>query len=266
MSAVRKDIVRLGGELSKAGFGDEREREGIRALGRRIEAMLRPQRLGNCDGVEFGDGTFEIVLVGPDAERITTSIRPLVQGVRVVRIKTITKVFAGGESEVVDVHGNVNKRSHSRNKNKQDWTIGDLFAIPLSDGTSGYGQVVAEEPAVLRSVSIAVFGLRTPANFELPELALDAVIACLFVTSDLLSNGTWGVVGNQPPVVPQDSLPYEATRSSGWIGAKVIGSRNITSFLEAFHLLRPWNDFADPQYSDKLLLSVSKRPTNVILR
>ncbi len=41
--------------------------------------------------------------------------------------------------------------------------------------------------------------------------------------------------------------------NNGWIGAKVIGSGIIASFLSAFYNLRDWTEMKDPEYYTKLL-------------
>lgn len=263
---MKKDIVLITGDLTSGGFGTQDERAEVRALGERIGKALEHGGAGDYDGVEFGAGTFEVILVGADAGKIVTLILPLVQAAAPLSLKTIRKVLPGGQTVVLGIDGSTRARGGSMSQTEQSWTIGDIFTVPMPDHRFAYGQVVGMEPDVLRSVSVALFDVRSTRSGTLPAFSFEQVISCLFVTSDLLNNGGWAIVGNQPSVVPVTHLPYESTRSSGWVGAKVVGSRNITNFLEAFHLLRPWNEFADPQYFDKLLISGSKRPENVIIR
>jgi hypothetical protein len=39
-------------------------------------------------------------------------------------------------------------------KKKQAWGIGDIFCIPLTDGTYSIGQVVGQEPEALNSIPL----------------------------------------------------------------------------------------------------------------
>lgn len=144
----------------------------------------------------------------------------------------------------------------------QAWEVGNVFQIPLGDGTSVGGQVVGYEAQVLNSVSIAVFDVRT-SNDSLAELPVEKLIAVLFTTRDMLDSGGWKVAGALPISISREQLPFESTRSNGFIGAKVIGSANVSKFAKAFYGLLPWELFADPDYFDKLLVRGVKRPAGM---
>jgi len=47
---------------------------------------------------------------------------------------------------------------------------------------------------------------------------------------------------------------------------KIVGSANIAEFLNAYYGLVPWDDWADPNYLDKLLISPDKKPKNIIFK
>jgi hypothetical protein len=83
----------------------------------------------------------------------------------------------------------------------------------------------------------------------------------VFSTRDLLDDGVWPVVGNRPVAVPKKLFLWEHTRSSGWVGAKVIGSGIPNELLDAFRGLAPWDAYKDPAYLDGLLVSPAKKPT-----
>lgn len=67
------------------------------------------------------------------------------------------------------------------------------------------------------------------------------------------------------PKIPRRYFPYENLRKEDWVGAKVIGSRIVSKFLEAFYRLRAWDAWKDPTYFDRLLVAPEKRPADVIL-
>ena len=148
----------------------------------------------------------------------------------------------------------------------QTWRIGDIFLVENLDGTRSVGQVVSQEKKVLNCVSCAFFDRRMDSDDiqdNLQPLVLELIFAVLFVTRDLLDNGTWRVVGHMPIMLPSDLLPYESLRSSGYVGAKIVGSANVNEFLNAFYGLSPWDDWKDPAYLDKLLISPDKKPSNL---
>jgi hypothetical protein len=151
-------------------------------------------------------------------------------------------------------------------RKKQSWLIGDQFLVPLPDGSASRGQVVGQEPRVLNSVTCAFYSAKLSPNAKQAITSLDSLIACLFTTRDLLDNGTWRVLGHAPVTIPPHLFPFEETRHHGWVGAKVYGSQIVAEFLAAFHCLAPWDDWADPTYLDRLLITPDKKPTKLVLK
>jgi hypothetical protein len=149
----------------------------------------------------------------------------------------------------------------------QSWKVGDLFRIPLKDGSFLLGQIVAIEPSVLNSVSCALFDMKLSCDMPQPKQPhIERLFAILFTTRDLLDSGAWKVFGNAKVEVTRSQLPYEALRSSGFIGAKIVGSRNVEEFANAYCGLTPWDDWADPEYLDRLLLSPNKKPKTLVYK
>ena len=151
-------------------------------------------------------------------------------------------------------------------KLNQSIAVGDVFLIPLRDGTFSMGQVVGFEPLVLNSVSCAFFAIRSHSdeNVDAVELSSDRLYSIQFVTRDLLLKGKWRIIRNENPSVKTSELPYESLRNIGFVGAKVIGSGIMEQFANAYFALSPWDDWHDPQYLDKLLRSAHLRPNSLI--
>ena len=151
-------------------------------------------------------------------------------------------------------------------RRKQQWARGDVFLVPLQDGTNALAQIVGREAQVLNSVTCAFFESRLAEGVTPIEAdsALGRLISILFCTRDLLDSGRWKVVGNRSVELKKKDMPYENCRSKGWVGAEVEGSGIVEDFLNAFHGLQPWDAYKDPNYFDKLLLSPKKKPHNLI--
>ena len=149
---------------------------------------------------------------------------------------------------------------------RKPWDVGNLFAIPLTDGSFALGQVVSHDPGILNGITCVFFGRRIP---ELSPGAVDApplppeAIAVQFVTKDLLTRRTWRVLGNYPLTLPASILPHEDTRASGWVGARVIGSGVIQHFLNAYFGLESWTQMKEPTYFDGLLLRPDLKPRHL---
>jgi len=150
---------------------------------------------------------------------------------------------------------------------RQNWKVGDLFKIPLGDGSASLGHIVAQERQMLNSVTCAFYEVKVPDTCppDAPPLPNDStLIACVFTTHDLLRNGVWPLIGHTSPQLPRKYLPHEDCRRSGWVGATMHGSGIVRQFLDAYYRLAPWDDWADPKYLDSFLIDPSKRPKDLI--
>ena len=131
-------------------------------------------------------------------------------------------------------------------RKRQRWKVGDLFKVPLSDGSAVLGHVVAREPSMMNSVTCAFFDIKVPESCppdEPPGPTNSGLVSCLFTTHDLLSSGTWTVIGDCNPAVPATCLPFENERANGWVGAKMHGSGIVRDFLDAYYGLAPWDNW-----------------------
>jgi|SRR5688500_10520446 len=138
---------------------------------------------------------------------------------------------------------------------------GDIFGIPLPDGSMGTGQVLSLEPDALNTVGCAFFAAKVGPNGFSGSVE---PIAALLVTPDLLKSGVWPVKSKAPVFLELHERPYESFRASRWVGVKVTGSGIVQEFLAAYHGLEPWDAWHDPSYLDSLLLPGVARPSHVL--
>jgi hypothetical protein len=148
---------------------------------------------------------------------------------------------------------------------RKTWETGNLFAVPLADGSFSLGQVVGREPQVLNSITCAFYRTRVaPSALESVTTVPDNrdLIAVQFTTKDLLTNRLWKVLANYPVTTPPSAFPHEDKRAGQWVGATVVGSGIIVHFLNAFFGLEPWHQMKDPHYFDHLLLRSDLKPAS----
>jgi len=138
---------------------------------------------------------------------------------------------------------------------------GDIFEISLENGEKAFGQVLSIEPKALNSLGLALW---EPSTLCYTETLAKSPVAVLLVTPDLLKRGSWPIIGNTSPVVISYQRPYEQLRSTGWVGARIIGSGTVVEFMKACAGLRPWNKWADPRYLDELLFPGVTRPLRAV--
>lgn len=150
------------------------------------------------------------------------------------------------------------------------WNVGDIFIVPQKDGKYSVGQVIGREREALNSVTCAFYGIRLdekPTGRVDLELPTRKVIAIHFVTPESLNFGMWIVVGHAEPANTEmfDDILGQLKRD-GFVGATVTGSGIIREFLDAFFGLAPWDDWADPNYLDTLLISPDKKPKHLLYK
>jgi hypothetical protein len=137
----------------------------------------------------------------------------------------------------------------------------DFFAVPLRDGTYGLGQL---RELTDDGQSILLYRTRAKSPEELAELARSVAateaVGALTIGTLELARGDWRIVGNAGEQGGVSALhrPPSGTSYSG---------ETVDGFLEAFHGLRPWDEFPRmPDWYGALLLPNVKPPPNRVMR
>lgn len=152
-------------------------------------------------------------------------------------------------------------------RRRAKWSEGSVFLVPQSDGLCSVGQVLKLTPGALNSVICAFYDIRVKpgAAVSADDLSADKLVSMQFTTPDLLNSGIWALVAQFAPKHLERMTWLPALEKADFVGAVVIGSGNIGEFLDAFYGLRAWDDYADPAYFGKLLLTQDKKPSRLIL-
>jgi hypothetical protein len=150
-------------------------------------------------------------------------------------------------------------------KNKhQKWSSGDIFLIPQKDGGYSVGQVLVKlMPSV---VSCSFYAIRHTGKVTSILLPQSKLIAVLSVFDAPLSKGDWKVISHAPIYTPKELWPNEQFRDTGWVGANFHSAGVAEDLLNAYYKLTPWDDWHDPFYLDKLMISPAQRPFDVVLK
>jgi hypothetical protein len=139
------------------------------------------------------------------------------------------------------------------------WNNGDVFAVPLVDGS--FGTVQAIDHWLPHWIYTAVSNRRLetiPA--DMPALCTENVIALIAVGDDQFDFG-----GPAALLAKRGDFGNERYASNGYVGATSYSGGIIPALLSAWHGLAPWDAFKDARYLDKLLVSGLTRPANVML-
>jgi hypothetical protein len=152
-----------------------------------------------------------------------------------------------------------------KSKATQEWRPGDIFAVQQRDGVCSIGQVI--ELIMKNVVSCAFYDIRIPCDKSTGatfDLRVGQLIAVISVTREQLDFGKWRVVGHHAVSIDPELWPNEEFRSERWVGAKIYDAAIAEELLDAFNGLVPWDDWHDPEYLDKLLVSPERKPKHVL--
>jgi hypothetical protein len=147
----------------------------------------------------------------------------------------------------------------------QKWQEGDIFAIPLSDRTFGYGQVLWHQNKK-SSVTCAIFDCQSKEIKAKEDIVQSNIISVMTVKNLFdLNSSKWKVIGNHSLVIEKSNVPMEHSGNSG-INFKIYQESTLSDFIEAYFKIKPWNHlpFKD-SFMDTLLLPGVVRPDNVII-
>jgi len=150
-------------------------------------------------------------------------------------------------------------------RKKQEWSLGDVFLIPLLDGDAVPGQIL--DLMMPNVVTVVMIDDKTSADgdYEIGDLHRRRIITTKAVTRELLDSGYWRVLRGRDLLVPQPLWPNESTRKHAWVGAKVSDAGLLEGFMNAYYGLAPWDSYHDPLYLDKQLWPGTPRPVCAVL-
>lgn len=150
-------------------------------------------------------------------------------------------------------------KAHKRPR-PHPWRVGDLFALPLKDGSFALGQVLWEDTfapgSKLRAPTCALFDTRlVRADLEGVDLAALRGVSILHVLPASLDDGVWVVIGHAPPVLDPFSGPCG---EPGKVGA--VSWDGLGTLAHAWWGLEPWNPYGPNSDYEKFLLFGVTRP------
>jgi hypothetical protein len=192
----------------------------------------------------------------------TTNIKSLIAIVKAIATlceRNMKVSFLLSEADIISLEEAFSDAKKNRPK-PREWNTGDIFSIPLNDGTFSYGQVLDK-----KYCTCALFEIRSNnLNVALENFNESRVVTVLHLSNgDLLNNGNWTVLFNTTTLID----PNCGTGGRfGDIGSKSYGQCRIMSDLaNSWWGLLPWNAMYDEKYYDGLLLNGVLRPKTAII-
>jgi hypothetical protein len=127
---------------------------------------------------------------------------------------------------------------------------GNLFAIPLLDGSRAVGQLV-ERISFPGAALCAFYSYRlfpdAQANRSL-DMRASEVISIQFVPIRPIEKCEWEVIGQLQPTNGHLRPDRDALRLANYVGMTVPNTNMMEAFLNAFHGLSPWEIGSDKDF------------------
>lgn len=153
-----------------------------------------------------------------------------------------------------------------KRRTKIIWKTGDIFAVPLVNNQFAIGQILGQSMVNFVRISLydeTIFELE---NIESTNLCNETnLISLIEVSREQLDYNVWKILGNKEVSIPLNRQPNEKYRNLNWVGAQMNDAALAEDFLNAFYALITWDNWFDPNYLDKFLVDISKKPTRLIL-
>ena len=142
----------------------------------------------------------------------------------------------------------------------------------MGDGSFGVGQVVLIERKAtgdgLPYVALFSTRLSEVKDFEKIKSNLEnsdnQLLSVLMTPGTQLTDGLWPIVGAGVPRNIEKYISIQLLRENNYIGEKSYTAGILVNFLEAYHGLKPWDMYFEPDFFDKLLISPDKKPNNLV--
>ena len=91
-------------KLQNEGLGDDGQHELVRQVAGEIERIVREAAVGEYDGDEFGGGSVTLYIYGPDADRISSAVRPALERLVAGRTKITLRYGDADDPKAAEGH------------------------------------------------------------------------------------------------------------------------------------------------------------------
>lgn len=142
-----------------------------------------------------------------------------------------------------------------RRSKKINVVPGDVFIVPLADGTQGVAQVI-EVIAELAAALCAFYAYRVNAQ-AVAAATFDFARADIVTVTPMsllaLVSGEWPILHNAPVAHADLSRKLDPLRASGYVGLVMANAKAMASLMNAHHGLGPWEIGTDRDFLRRLV-------------
>lgn len=144
------------------------------------------------------------------------------------------------------------------------WEFGDLFGVKLKDGSYILVQII--DQMMTNCIYVAVTNIKVDLNSTDNNYTLNPadIISLVCVSKHPFEDGYFPKIGKVDLIAGKADFKNELTKDNGYIGSKIYDGELLEDFLDAYNKLSPWDDWFDPNYLDEFLISLDKKPKDLI--
>jgi hypothetical protein len=155
------------------------------------------------------------------------------------------------KSELDTIYGQLKKWKRPP---RQKWKIGDVFSIPLLDGTFSFGQIVGTH-LTSKSPILALFEIKQEQNIIATDKLIEAKVLSVWNSDDEnIANHKYKVLYNEELIATPENVKDK----------KHSGGADIHHLANVFFGLEPYNVMFKEDYYDSFLQPKIERPKTIL--
>ena len=145
---------------------------------------------------------------------------------------------------------------------KQKWDVGDIFNLPLFNGSFAYGQIIKNNDGF---PICCLFTLNSNEIKDIKSIISSKIVSVLPISPYSLDNHDWKIIGNTDVLVDiEEVVKGQPKKYKRRITRSTFPDESLRNLSEALIGIRPWNENVDEENYDKMLLPDYTKPNNLL--
>ncbi|WP_045516872.1 Imm26 family immunity protein [Neobacillus niacini] len=145
---------------------------------------------------------------------------------------------------------------------KQKWTVGDIFYVPLSNGSFSYGQIIKDNDGFS---TCCLFKMNSNEIKDINSIITTNIVAVLPISPNSLDNHNWKIIGStEVRINVEEVVKGQPKKYKRRITQSTFPDESLRNLSEAIIGIRPWNENVDEEYYDKMLLPDFTKPKSLL--
>ncbi|MDQ0971511.1 hypothetical protein QFZ31_001389 [Neobacillus niacini] len=145
---------------------------------------------------------------------------------------------------------------------KQKWAVGDIFYVPLSNGSFSFGQIIKDNDGF---PTCCLFNMNSNEIKDINSIISTNIVSVLPISPNSLDNNNWKIIGStEVRVNVEEVVKGQPKKYKRRITQSTFPDESLRNLSEAIIGIRPWNENVDEEYYDKMLLPDLTKPKSLL--